>query len=51
MKFLGYIFLIALIMVVFFSVISFLRFAYVHIKAFILRRKLAKLAEPEKKDD
>lgn len=51
MKVLSFLFCVALCVVVFFSVISFFRFAYVHIKAFIIRRKLAKLSETEEKDD
>lgn len=51
MKFLAYIFVFVLIAVVFYSVISLIRVAYVHIKAYLIRRKLSKLAETEKKDD
>lgn len=51
MKFLAYLFILALILFVFFAVISLFRFAFVHIKAFFVRRKLSKLAETEKKDD
>lgn len=51
MKFLAYMFLCVLIAVVFYSVISLIRVAYVHIKACLIRRKLAKLAATEKKDD
>lgn len=52
MKFLAYILVCFLLAVVFYAVISFIRFAFVRIKAFLLRRKLAKLAETEtKKDD
>lgn len=51
MTFISYFFLLALFVVVFFSLISFLRFAYVHIKAYILRRKFSKLVDSEKKDD
>lgn len=51
MKFLAYLFVCVLIAVVFYSVISLIRVAYVHIKACVLRRKLAKLAPTEKKDD
>ena len=51
MKFLAYLFVYALIAVVLFAVISLIRVAYVHIKAFVIRRKLAKLADTEKKDD
>lgn len=52
MKILAYIFVYALIVAVVFAVISLVRLAYVHIKAYVIRRKLAKLAESEtKKDD
>ena len=51
MKFLAYIFVCVFIAVVFYAVLSLIRVAYVHIKAYLIRRKLAKLAETEKKDD
>lgn len=51
MKFLAYIFVCVLIAVVFYSALSLIRVAYVHVKACVIRRKLAKLAEMEKKDD
>lgn len=51
MKFLVYILVCVFLAVVFYAVISFIRFAFVHIKAFFIRRKLSKLAETEKKDD
>lgn len=51
MKFLAYVLICVFFAVVFYAVISFLRFAFVRIKAFIIRRKLAKLSETEKKDD
>lgn len=52
MKFLAYLFVYALIAAVLFAVISLVRLAYVHIKAYVIRRKLSKLAETEtKKDD
>lgn len=51
MKFLAYLFVYTLIAVVLFAVISLVRFAYVHIKAFVIRRKFSKLSETEKKDD
>lgn len=51
MKFLAFLFVYALIAVVLYAVISLVRVAYVHIKAVIIRRRLAKLAEAEKKDD
>lgn len=51
MKFFAYILVCVILAVVFYAVISFIRFAFVHIKAYIIRRKLAKLAETEKKKD
>lgn len=51
MKFLAYIFVCVFIAVVFYAVLSLIRVAYVHIKAYFIRRKLSKLAETEKKDD
>lgn len=52
MKFLAYILVCVFLAVVFYAVISFIRFAFVRIKAYIIRRKLGKLAETEiKKDD
>ena len=51
MKFLAYIFVCVLIAVVFYSVLSLLRLAFVRIKAYFIRRKLAKFADSEKKDD
>lgn len=51
MNFLVYIFFIVLITVVLCAVLSLIRFAYVHIKAYLIRRKLSKLATMEKKDD
>ena len=51
MKFLAYLFVFVFIALFHFTVISLIRFAYVHIKACLIRRKLAKLAATEKKDD
>lgn len=52
MKFLAYILVCVFLAVVFYAVISFIRFAFVRMKAYIIRRKLAKLAYTEiKKDD
>lgn len=52
MKTLAYIFVYSIIAAVLFAVISLVRVAYVHVKAYVIRRKLAKLAESEtKKDD
>lgn len=52
MKFLAYILVCVFLAVVFYAVISFIRFAFVRMKAYIICRKLGKLAETEtKKDD
>lgn len=51
MKFLAYFFVFVLIAAVVFAVISLFRVVYVHLKACVIRRKLAKLAATEKKDD
>lgn len=52
MKFLSYVLVCVFLAVVFYALISFIRFAYLHIKAYVIRRKLSKLAESEiKKDD
>lgn len=51
MKFLAYVLICVFIAVVFYAVISFIRFVFVRIKAYIIRRKLANLANTEKKDD
>lgn len=51
MKFLAFLFVFVLIAVVLFAVMFLIRLAYVHIKACLIRRKLSKLAETEKKDD
>lgn len=51
MKFLAILFVCLSFFMVICISIYVIRFAYVHIKAFLIRRKLAKLAESEKKDD
>lgn len=51
MKAFAYILICVILAVVFYAVISFIRFAFVHIKAYIIRRKLSKLAESESKKD
>lgn len=52
MKFLAFILVCVFLAVVFYAVISFIRFAFVRMKAYIISRKLGKLAETEtKKDD
>lgn len=51
MKFLVYFFITIIFAFVFYGIISFFRFAYVHIKAFFIRRKLSKFSASEKNDD
>lgn len=51
MKFLAYVLIFVFIAVVLYAVISFIRFAFVRVKAYIIRRKLANLANTVKKDD
>lgn len=52
MKFFAYILVCVFLAVVFYAVLSLIRLAFVHIKAYLIRRKLSKLAESEtKKDD
>lgn len=51
MKFLVYFFVVAFLAVVFYAVLSLIRLAFVHIKAYFIRRKLAKFSATEKKDD
>lgn len=51
MKLLAYLFVYALIAFVFYAVIYLVRVAYVHIKAYVIRRKLVKQADTETKDD
>lgn len=51
MKFLAYLLVCVVLAVVFYAVLSLIRLAFVHIKAYIIRRKLAKLSATEKKDD
>ena len=51
MKFFSYALVYAFFAFVLYAVISFIRFAYVRIKAYVIRRKLSKLSESEKKDD
>lgn len=50
MKFLAFLFVFILIAVVLFAVLSLIRLSFVHIKAFFIHRKLAKLAESENND-
>lgn len=51
MNFFGYLLVFSLIAVALYAFVSLIRFAYVHIKAFFIRRKLSKLSESEIKDD
>lgn len=52
MTFFSYALVYAFIAFVLYGLISFFRFAYVRIKAYIIQRKLSKLSETEtKKDD
>ena len=47
MKFFSYALVYAFLAFVFYGLISFIRFAYVRIKAYIIRRKLSNLSETE----
>lgn len=51
MKLFSYAIVFAVIVFLIYNLIKFFRFAYVRIKALVIRRKLSKLAETEKKDD
>lgn len=51
MKFFAYILVCIFLVVVFYAVLSLIRLAFVHIKAYFIRRKLSKLAESENKKD
>lgn len=51
MKILACLLFCVFLAVVFFAVISLMRLSFVHIKAYFIRRKLAKLSATEKKDD
>lgn len=50
MKFLAYVFVFVFLAVGFYAVFSFIRFVFVRIKAYMIRRKLSNLTETEKKD-
>lgn len=50
MKFFAYILVCVFLAVVFYALISFIRFAFVRMKAYIIRRKLGKLAEDGDKE-
>lgn len=51
MKFLAYVLICVFIAVVFYAVLSLFRLAFVHIKAYFIRRKLAESESENKKDD
>lgn len=51
MKFLVLLFVCVFLAFVFYAVLALIRFAYVRVKSYVLRRKLSKLAETEKKND
>lgn len=51
MKFLAFFLVLILLAVVSYVVFELIHVAYVHIKAYIIRRKLSKLADMEKKKD
>lgn len=49
MKFFSYAMAYAVIVFLIYNLIKFFHFAYVRIKAYIIRRKLSKVADSEKK--
>lgn len=51
MKLFSYAMVYAVIVFLIYLFIKFLRFAYVRIKAYVMRRKLSKVADSEKKLD
>lgn len=51
MKFFAYILICVFVAVVFYAVLSLIRLAFVHIKAYFIRRKLSQLADSESKKD
>lgn len=51
MKFFSYAMVYAFIFFLIYNLVKFFRFAYVHIKAYVMRRKLSKFADSEKKLD
>ena len=51
MKFLTYFFVLVVLSVVSYVVFELIHLAFVHIKGYIIRRKLSKLADLEKKKD
>lgn len=51
MKIIAYFLVCVFLAFVFYVVFSLIHLAFVHIKAYIIRRKFSKLEETEKKDD
>lgn len=51
MKLFSYAFVYAFVVFVLYCLIRFFRFAYVRIKAYVIRRKLSRVADSEKKLD
>ena len=51
MKLFSYAMVYAFIVFLIYMLIKLFRFAYVHIKAYVIRRKLSKFEETEKKAD
>lgn len=51
MKLFSYAMVYAFIVFLIYLCVRFIRFAFVRIKAYMIRRKLSKLEETEKKDD
>lgn len=51
MKYLAVVFVCLSIFIAFISLCYIIRLAFVHIKAYIIRRKLSKLEQTEKSDD
>lgn len=51
MKLFSYAIVYAVIVFLIYNLFKFFRFAYVRLKAYVIRRKLSKLAATENKDD
>lgn len=51
MNLFSYAMLYAFIVFLIYNLFKFFRFVFVHIKAYVIRRKLSKLAETDKKAD
>lgn len=49
MTFFSYVLVFAFVLFLLYGVITVVRFAFVRIKAYVIRRKLAKVADSEKK--